>query len=437
LREGYTEPVRDVLWGHIYLTEALANLTRSAPFTRLNRIFQLGPAYIVYPGATHTRAAHSIGVYHLARRLLLNLAERGADSWLSASGVRSFLCAALLHDLGHFPYTHSLKELPLRSHESLTAGLILEEPVKSMVGAAGADPYLTAAIVDCGIESGAASARQRKATEDGELGFYQKLLSGCLDPDKLDYLNRDARYCGVPYGAQDVDFILSRLYPDKERGVTIDNRGISSVESILFSKYLMYKAVYWHRQVRSATAMVKKALLEGLRKGVLTAEELYGRDDQELIDLLTRQDYPLFQLASQVRDGQLFSVVAEIPFNEALHGHLLAIENRYQYETALAAKLSAKLGITIRAEEVIIDLPEPISFETGLCVADESSGCNSIGSARYVDFEESSTVFKAQTVTNFMRALRILRVFVDNVYASRIKSLNVPDSILNIQPNRL
>ena len=113
LLEGYTEPIRDVLWGHIYLTPALAALTGSPPFMRLHRIMQLGPALRVYPGATHTRASHSIGVYHLARRLLSHLAEEGADKWLSPEGVKSFLCAALLHDLGHFPYTHSLKELPL------------------------------------------------------------------------------------------------------------------------------------------------------------------------------------------------------------------------------------------------------------------------------------------------------------------------------------
>ena len=107
LTEGYSYPIRDVLWGHIFLSPALAALTDSAPFLRLHRINQLGPVLRVYPGASHTRASHSIGVYHLGKRLLQNLAERGADTWLTPSGVHSFLCACLLHDLGHFPYTHS------------------------------------------------------------------------------------------------------------------------------------------------------------------------------------------------------------------------------------------------------------------------------------------------------------------------------------------
>ncbi|MDR1351923.1 MAG: HD domain-containing protein [Treponema sp.] len=417
LRDGYTEPVRDVLWGHIYLTPALAELTRSAPFTRLNRILQLGPAYVVYPGATHTRLAHSIGVYHLARRLLINLAERGADVWLSACGVRSFLCAALLHDLGHFPYAHSLKELPLRSHESLTASLILDEPLKSLAGAAGADPYLAAAIVDTGSGVPAETGGQ------GELGFYRKLLSGCLDPDKLDYLNRDARYCGVPYGAQDVDFILSRLYPDRERGITIDSRGIPGIESVLFSKYLMYKTVYWHRQVRSATAMIKKAILWVLGSGNAAPGEFYGLDDQGLFGLLAGRGYPAAKLSGQVKDGRLYSGIAEIPFDEALHAHLTGIENRHQYEAALAAELGSRAGIAINAEDIIIDVPEPISFETGLYVSGESR-----------DFEESSTVFKPQTVGNFISSLRVLRIFADPAHESGIKSADVPDSILNIRP---
>jgi HD superfamily phosphohydrolase len=223
LKEDYTHPVRDVLWGHIYMTEKQAELTVCAPFIRLCRIFQLGPVYLTYPGATHTRASHSIGVYHIGRRLLQNLAERGASEWLTPQGVKSFLTACLLHDLGHFPYTHSLKELSLASHELLTGEIILKEPVKSLVGNTGADPALTAAIID------------REMPGSGtELLFYRKLLSGALDPDKLDYLNRDARYCGVPYGSQDVDFILSRISPNKERGADIDSRLIPNVESILF-----------------------------------------------------------------------------------------------------------------------------------------------------------------------------------------------------------
>jgi hypothetical protein len=412
LQRGYTDPIRDVLWGHIYLTPELAALTKSEPFMRLNRIQQLGPAYTVYPGATHTRAAHSIGVYHLARRIILDLADRGAASWLSPEGAVSFLCAALLHDLGHFPYTHSLKELPLTRHEALTAGIILREPLRSLVAKTGADPGFTAAIVDDGLDGG--------GEPGGELGFYRRLLSGTLDPDKLDYLNRDARYCGVPYGAQDVDFILSRLHPSREGGIMIDNKGIPSVESILFSKYLMYRAVYWHPTVRSATGMIKKALMGGLEDGVLQPEDLYGLDDAGLFALLAGRSHPLFVLAEEVRSGRLFVPVAEFPFDEATHRNLLDIRSRLRHEQALAEELSLP-GRPLPREALVIDVPEPVSFETGLYVSDEDR-C----------FSESSSIFNPATVDSLVKSLRIIRVFVDPGYENRVK---LPSNLKGILHN--
>jgi HD superfamily phosphohydrolase len=402
LYEGFSDPLRDALWGHIYLTPALASLTNSAPFMRLHRIFQLGPVYRVYPGATHTRAGHSIGVYHLGRRLLQNLVERGAEEWLSPGGVRSFLCACLLHDLGHFPYTHSLKELPLESHESLTARLILTEPLKSLVGACGADPFLSAAIVDETLPGG----------NGGEPGFYRKLLSGVLDPDKLDYLNRDARFCGVPYGAQDLDFILSRLYPHPERGADIDSRGIPSVESVLFSKYLMYRTVYWHHSVRSATAMIKKALVEALGRGRLQKEELYNLDDQGLFSLMEERS-PL-PLAAQVKEGPLFSLAAEFPLDAQRHRSLLNLEKRAGHEEALAVELSAKLNRNIHAAEIIIDVPEPFSLDTALYVRNEEC-C----------FSRSSSAFNGDTALSLVKSLRVIRVFVHPRHEESVNSSDI------------
>jgi HD superfamily phosphohydrolase len=405
LQSGYTDPIRDTLWGHIYLTPELAALTKSEPFMRLYRILQLGPAYAVYPGATHTRAAHSIGVYHLARRLLIDLANRGAASWLSPEGAVSFLCAALLHDLGHFPYTHSLKELPLARHEALTAEIILREPLRSLVAKTGADPAFAAAIVDTAPDGGGEA--------EGELGFYRKLLSGALDPDKLDYLNRDARYCGVPYGAQDVDFILSRLYPSREGGVMIDGKGVPSVESVLFSKYLMYRTVYWHPVVRSATGMIKKALIGGLEDGVLQPEDLYALDDAGLFALLAGRSHPLFSLAEELRRGRFFVAIAEFPFDEAVHQNLLDIGSRSRHEEALAAELSLP-GKPLPPEAVIIDIPEPVSFETGLRVTDGTGGD--------LGFSESSGVFNPAVVDSLVKSLRIIRIFLEGGHENRVKS---------------
>jgi len=404
LTEDYTHPVRDVLWGHIYMTEKQALLTETAPFMRLHHILQLGPVYHVYPGATHTRASHSLGVYHLGKRLLQNLTARGCD-WLSSQGVKSFLAACLLHDLGHFPYTHSLKELKLISHESLTAAIIMKEPVKSLVGATGADPWLCAAIID----------KEMKGTAE-ELLFYRKLLSGALDPDKLDYLNRDARYCGVPYGAQDVDFIMSRLYPSKERGVDIDSRLIPNVESILFSKYLMYRTVYWHRQVRAATAMVKKALIKGLESGKINGEELYNLDDTSLFALIEEKTGDF--LVESVHKGRIFTTAAEISHEKVNLSNVKKIENRAWLERQIAEEFG-KEGFKLTEDEVILDIPEPVSFETGLYVTDEKR-----------DFNESSSAFKSETVNAFIKTLYTVRIYIDQKYKDILKTFPHIYSIL-------
>jgi len=404
LSERFTCPVRDVLWGHIYFTPELAALANSDPFKRLYRILQLGPVYHVYPGATHTRASHSMGVYHLGRRLLQNLVERGMVDGISREGAMSFLCACLLHDLGHFPYTHSLKELSLRSHESLTGAIILAEPVKSLVGDCGADPALTAAIIDRELSGNSG---------DTELLFYRKLLSGCFDPDKLDYLNRDARYCGVPYGVQDVDFILSRLIPCPERGIDIDSRLIPNVEAILFAKYLMYRTVYWHRQVRAATSMIKKTLLEGLELKVIAREELYDLDDQGLFTLLREKPGSTLAysaLAEAVWKGNFYSVAAEIPFIETDHACLRDINQRSRYEEQLAGEFR-RAGVPLGNGDLIIDVPEQISFETGLFVLDEQCG-----------FAESSSAFKTEILDSFVNTLYIIRIFVNSDFSQKIET---------------
>ncbi len=364
---------------------------------------QLGPTHLIYPGATHTRSAHSLGVYHLSVRLMRSLMERGADtlvslqkpSTLKPSRLRSFFAAALLHDIGHFPYTHALKELPLLDHELLSANLILEEPLYTLLKKAGCDPDFTALIIN-----------QEEKNEDSELAFYRSLLSGVLDPDKLDYLSRDARYCGVPYGLQDVDYIFSRItVTDGELG--IDSKAISSVEAVLFAKYLMYKSVYWHRDVRSATAMVKKALFSSLSAGSIVAEDLYGLDDAGLFALLLRTEANNGELSQKVKTGTLHQALLEIPFdkNNKKHNKLLNLLTRREIESKFLAECAQKQGISIPESALIIDVPEPISFESRLWIPEEK-----------IYFSNAKTVFSYNSEDVFTRSLRTLRLYADPVF---------------------
>ncbi len=393
LDTGYDRPLRDPLWQDLSLSGEILRIIDTAPFQQLNRIKQLGPSYLVYPGATHTRLAHSLGVFHLARRMIRALAVQRDCIPLSLDGTRAFLVAALCHDLGHFPFTHSFKELPLAEHEVLTGRLLQEPPLsKRIKDDLGLDPAFIAAIVDGTLP------------EDGsdELRFYRNLLSGALDPDKLDYLNRDAYFCGVPYGLQDIEFALRNIRPNGAEGLALHARGVSAVENILFSKYLMYRAVYWHKTVRVATAMIKKAIHSALTAGQLAPEDLYGLDDELFAARFVDHRYPPLQLIGKVYRRELYKTAYELPFDSEnpRHTGLAELSRRARVEREIAHELGE------RSEQpfgVIIDLPEPVSFEFKLPLTDG----NTLTTAQH-----AGTVFTPQVVADFTRTLRRLRVMV-------------------------
>jgi hypothetical protein len=168
--------------------------------------------------------------------------------------------------------------------------------------------------------------------------------------------------------------------------------------------------------------MIKKALLGGLESGIIAPEELYDLDDGGLFALLRSRSHPLFALGDMVRDGRFFAAVAEFPYNDEDHRNLRNIGNRSHYEQALAAELSEVSGCSVLPEELIIDVPEPISFETGLYVADEEC-C----------FSGSSSVFKPATVEGFVKSLQIIRIFVDPKHENRLKSSSELSGILHIR----
>lgn len=392
----YTHPVRDPLWKNIHLSEPLLKLIDTAPYRQLSRIKQLGPAYLVYPGATHTRLSHSLGVFYVAKRIIKTLVSISPDSILTVDGVKAFLSAALLHDLGHFPYTHSFKELPLAEHESLTGELVLESPVREILeNEVRVDPRLVSAVVD----------EEMDHTGDAQLAFFRNVLSGALDPDKLDYLNRDAYFCGVPYGVQDIDFALSRIFPVWDEGIGLDVTGISAVENILFSKYLMYRAVYWHRTVRVATAMIKKAVYLALREQVIEPGSLYGLDDELFFLTLDRAQFDAFDLIERVYDRQLYRPVYETAFDgeNPRHRALESLDERAALEERIAGRLAARSAGRFGPESVIVDVPERISFEVSIPVRDGDE---------VVAYPDSDTVFTPQVVADFTATLRKIRLIV-------------------------
>lgn len=268
--------IRDPLWETIHLDPTAVRIVDTAEFQRLRYIRQLGLAHLVYPGATHTRFDHALGVYHLTKTALRQLRERGGVPPETWEGEEVVPYAALLHDIGHFAYSHALEELESdhlpAHHEEVSQRFF-------------ASPALRDALAPLGLT--AAERIHELIRGDSEIPL-RGLVSGSLDLDKMEYLRRDARFCGVPYGEVDVSRLLQglTLIEDPATGryeVGVQEKAIAALESLLFAKYQMFRNVYWHHAVRSATALYKRIVEESVRAGLIDPEDLIGPTDEELL----------------------------------------------------------------------------------------------------------------------------------------------------------
>lgn len=277
--------VRDPVWKNIRLGPRAAAVVDTPEFQRLRRVKQLGFAHLVYPGAVHTRFLHALGVYHLTDRALEGLDRRGDLARLEddeREGLPLVRLAALLHDVGHYAFSHAMEEVGPASipghHEEMAARFLDAGPIREVLAGLGEDaPDRVAALIRGGSDHP-----------------LRGLVSGSLDLDKIDYLRRDGLFCGVPYGAVDVDRLLAALTLARERPgapleVGVTEKGISALESLLFAKYQMFRNVYWHHGVRAATAAFRRVVETALRWGLLKREELPGVTDEELLGSLARR----------------------------------------------------------------------------------------------------------------------------------------------------
>jgi hypothetical protein len=271
--------IRDPLWDTIRLDPVAVRIMDSTAFQRLRYIRQLGLAYLVYPGATHTRFDHALGVYHLTTRALGILDEQGMLRGVDAEERRLIPLAALLHDVGHYPYSHAVEELEegkLPGHHEALVGRFL------------ADPEVSAALAEVAPDG---PARVEDLIRGRSQSPLQGLVSGSLDLDKIEYLKRDARFCGVPYGEVDVDRLLYALVvaQDPETGrweVGVREKGVAALESLLFAKYQMFRNVDWHQAVGAATVLYKRIVVDALAGELFRPEELVGQTDEALLFLL-------------------------------------------------------------------------------------------------------------------------------------------------------
>ncbi len=367
--------VRDSLYDLIPLGPREEKLIGTTSFLRLQKVKQLGFVYRVWPGATHTRYEHSLGAYYLAVRALRSLLQRGDDGGLygvSISSVQTLVVASLLHDIGHYPFSHTIEELgyPIIPHEKVGRAIIEKSEIADILEKEYAlSPERVADFID--------PPRTKPLPPDDEL--LNSLLSGALDVDKLDYLARDARACNVPYGGVDVARLQGalRIHPNVHgaRRIVVTQKGISPLHSLLHARQEMFDNIYWHHTSRALQIMLLRAVQEALLVGALQAEQLAGLDDASLLALLASASMPpsTRALADSLELRRPYKGVMEISrLAGNLYKRLDALfwdaQRRRRIEQLLAAELAAALEMDIADYEVLLDIPRPEKYEMDVWV---------------------------------------------------------------------
>lgn len=216
------------------------DLIATPEFQRLRRIKQLGTTFFTFHGAEHSRFNHSLGVYEIVRRIIHKIKD---DPHWNDDETLVTLCAALLHDIGHGPFSHSFEKVFALDHERFTRRIILEDTEVNRVLREFdlSFPKKIAQIID--------------QTYEDQL--VVSLISSQIDADRMDYLLRDAYYTGVSYGQFDMERILRVMRP-REQEIVIKSTGMHAVEDYILSRYQMYWQVYFHPVTRSAEVILTK-----------------------------------------------------------------------------------------------------------------------------------------------------------------------------------
>ena len=337
------EILRDPIWNNIRVDELTLKLVDTDVFQRLRYVRQLGLAFLVYPGATHSRFEHALGTYHLSRGTLSYLADRDASQTVTTEEQAIVRAAALLHDIGHYPFSHALEEIGQLHHEDVARPLIMSGPVSE--------------LLSNGI-SADAPQRVFELIRGTSASPLQGLISGSLDLDKIEYLKRDAFMCGVPYGEIDVDRLTNSMLvlndPHSGRPVLgVREKGLSALESLLFAKYQMYRNVYWHHGVRSATAMYKRMVDDALRIGAIDAELLPSYTDEGLLHRLEHA-HPT-PILDALRTRKLYKRALEWPASQLDDGYGEWIATDRERTRRAEDEIARELGM--QPAEVLLDFP--------------------------------------------------------------------------------
>ena len=389
----------------IPLTARVKRLIDTRAFRRLASISQLGLVQLVYPGATHTRFEHSLGVYRNTLLVVDHLlADPNFPEAVSEGDLQSLIVASLLHDLGHWPFCHPIEDLKLEGlpeHESFVEHWIRDSEISDLL------------TQDWGIQP-----EQVLGLLAGEKGtdvqaLLRSVLSGPIDVDKLDYLYRDSLHAGIPYGRNfDRQRLIGSLCVDANgRSIALDEKAKTAAEMMVFARYVMFSEVYWHHAVRAATAMFQRAFYELYSQGG-EWQTWFLQDEPDLIRTLR----PLAESTGVggLWEGlfgsrrRLYKRLAQFSVfeGEAIYTRIARRPFPWLVECGkqLGNLLASHLGQAIDTTEVLIDAP-PVGLEVEFKV-------NVRSQEEFRSLGEISPVVQTLATRQFDDYVKRVRIFV-------------------------
>ncbi|PTK29513.1 HD domain-containing protein [Staphylococcus hominis] len=260
---------KDPIHKYVHVKDQLIwDLIKTKEFQRLRRIKQLGTLYLAFHTAEHSRFGHSLGVYEIVRRMI-DESFVGREAWNNKDRPLA-LCAALLHDLGHGPFSHSFEKIFNTDHEAFTQEIITGNTEVNEVLSRVSEtfPQEVADVIN--------------KTHKNKLVI--SMISSQIDADRMDYLQRDAYFTGVSYGTFDMERILRLMRPSKDE-VLIKESGMHAVENFIMSRYQMYWQIYFHPVSRGGEVLLNNCLKR--------VKQLYKEDYQ--FKMYPKEFIPFFE----------------------------------------------------------------------------------------------------------------------------------------------
>ena len=339
--------IKDPVLGYIEVNQNMIKLVDSIPMQRLRRIKQLCGSDFVYLGATHCRFSHSLGVMSLGEQLIVKLAR---DNDITTENIEEVKAAALLHDVGHGPFSHVFEGLLSKkfnkNHEHITSWLILETEIANILEKIGLSPE--------DISKLAVGKLNRK-----DQHYVDQIIASSVDVDSLDYLVRDSHFTGAEYGFIDIYRLIYTMEVNNAGNLAINLSALSTLEAFLLARFESFKSIYFHKTSRAVQIMLDEALKKADENSNFlnldSPTEYLKWDDYTMWTFLLKNDASK-DIMENIRQRKILKVA----YDRTTHVKdevVPSILTKYSVRNKIIEEIAQSAGDNIQPSDIWIDVP--------------------------------------------------------------------------------